>query len=75
MKRQMKNAIENNKPHLLVTHLLGAAPVGGGDSLEVGAEALTCPDNVVRLQFFSCRNDACLERLQVGLRSRLALLL
>ena len=65
----------NNKPDLFTNRSLDVIALVGDDGTDARAEVLARTDDVDRLQRLPYRHVASLERLQVGMRSGLDLIL
>ena len=75
IQKQDKTKAGGNKPRPFANCLLDVAAVGGDDGLDAVAEALAGLDDVGCLQSLPRCHDARLQRLKVGVRGGLDLIL
>ena len=75
IQKQDKTKTGGNKPRPFANCLLDVTAVGGDDGLDAVAEALAGLDDVGRLQSLARCHDASLQRLKVGVRGGLDLIL
>ena len=75
IQQQVDTVTGNNKPHLFTNRSLDVITLVGNDGIDARAEALARTDDADRLQRLPYRHVASLERLQVGMRSGLDIIL
>ena len=73
--QQQVETVTGNKPHPFANRSLGVVTLVGDDGTDAKAEALARPDDTDRLLGLQCHHVASLERLQVGMRSGLDVIL